>query len=42
VKLVSFLEEEYAVEFEAHEISVDLLNTLDDIARAVESKRNAA
>ena len=40
VRLVSFLEEKYNVEFEAHEISVDLLNTIDDIVRAVQSKRS--
>jgi acyl carrier protein len=39
VKLVSFLEEKYAIELEAHEINVDLLNTLDDIARLVMEKQ---
>ena len=39
VKLVSFLEEQYGIELEAHEMGVDLLNTLDDIARLVISKR---
>ncbi len=39
VKLVSFLEEKYGVELEAHEINVDLLNTLDDIAQLVMDKQ---
>lgn len=39
VKLVSFLEEQYGIELEAHEMGVDLLNTLDDIAALVISKR---
>jgi acyl carrier protein len=38
VKLVSFLEEKYDIEFNAHEISVDNLNTLADITRIVDSK----
>lgn len=41
VKLVSFLEETYSVELEAHEISVDLLNTIDDIVGLVREKRGA-
>lgn len=39
VKLVSFLEETYGIELEAHEMSVDLLNTIDDIVRLVQAKR---
>lgn len=39
VKLVSFLEETYGIELEAHEMSVDLLNTVDDIVRLVQAKR---
>ncbi len=38
VRLVSFLEEEYAIQLEAHEMGVDTLNTIDDIARLVLSK----
>ena len=41
VKLVSFLEEKYGIELEAHEINVDLLNTLDDIAKLVMEKQKA-
>jgi acyl carrier protein len=39
VKLASFLEGEFGIELEAHEMSVDLLNTIDDITRLVLSKR---
>ena len=38
VRLVSFLEEEYGVQLEAHEMGIDHLNTLADIARLIESK----
>lgn len=38
LKLVSFLEKEYGIEFQAHEVSADHLDTLADIARIVESK----
>lgn len=38
VKLVSFLEERFEIEFGAHEISTDYLDTLTDIAAIVESK----
>ena len=38
VKLVGFLEEQYRVDFEAHEISEDHLDTLDSIAALVEQK----
>jgi acyl carrier protein len=42
VKLASFLEGEFGIELEAHEMSVDLLNTIDDITRLVLSKRPSA
>jgi acyl carrier protein len=42
VKLASFLEGEFGIELEAHEMSVDLLNTIDDITRLVLSKRPGA
>ena len=38
VELVSFLEEQYGVEFEAHEMSDDYLDTLNVIAATVQSK----
>ena len=38
VELVSFLEEQFGVEFEAHEMSADYLDTLDVIAATVQSK----
>ena len=38
VKLVSFLEERYGVRFEAHEVSVDFLDTIDRIKETVERK----
>jgi len=38
VKLVSFLEEKYGIELEAHELSPDYLNTLSDIARLVSAR----
>ncbi len=38
VELVSFLEEQFGVEFEAHEMSADYLDTLDTIASTVQSK----
>ena len=38
IKLISFLEEEFGVAFEAHEVSVDYLDTLERIAGIVESK----
>jgi acyl carrier protein len=38
VKLVSFLEERFGVRFEAHEVSVDYLDTLDGIVGTVERK----
>lgn len=41
VKLVSFLEEKYGIELEAYEISVDYLNTLDDILKVIRSKQTS-
>ena len=38
VKLVTFLEERFGVEFEPHEMSIDYLNTLADIAATVQTK----
>ncbi len=39
LKLVAFLEERFQIQTEAHEISVDYLDTLSDIATFVASKR---
>jgi acyl carrier protein len=41
MKLVMFLEEQFGVTFQAHEMSADYLNSLDDITRTVEGKRGA-
>jgi len=41
VKLVTFLEEKYGIEFEAHEISTDNLETLNDIVRTVRAKQKS-
>lgn len=38
LKLVSFLQEQYQIDIQPHETSVDYLNTLSDIARLVHSK----
>ena len=38
LKLVAHLEETYGVEFQAHEVSADHLDTLGDIATIVETK----
>jgi len=38
MELVAFLEERFGIRIQAHEVSVDYLNTLDDIARLVASK----
>jgi len=38
VKLVGFLEDTYGVEFAAHEISEDHLDSLDRVARLLQSK----
>ena len=42
LNLVQFLEETYSIQFEAHEVSVDNLDTMADIARLVAEKRRAA
>lgn len=39
LKLVTFLEEEFTISIEAHEASVEFLNTLADITKLVESKK---
>jgi acyl carrier protein len=38
VQLVAFLEEQFGIEVQAHEASIDHLNTLDDIAALVQQK----
>jgi len=38
LKLVSFLEDTYSVEFAAHEVSADYLDTLSDIAKVIQTK----
>ena len=38
VKLVTFLEEKFGIQFQAHEISSDHLETLDLIATTVQNK----
>jgi acyl carrier protein len=38
MKLVAFLEESFNIEIQAHEIGVDSLDTLSDIAKLVHSK----
>jgi acyl carrier protein len=38
VKLVAFLEERYGIEFQPHEMSVEHLNTIGDIAHMVSAK----
>ena len=42
LNLVQFLEERYSIQFEAHEVSVDNLDTMADIARLVAEKRKGA
>lgn len=42
LKLVSFLEEQYGIQIEAHEADVENLNTIDKIAALVEIKKQAA
>ena len=37
-KLVLFLEERFSVRFEAHEVTVDYLNSLNDIANTILEK----
>jgi len=39
VKLVAFLEENFGVQVEAHEMTADYLDTVEDIARLVQSKQ---
>ena len=39
LKLVAFLEEQFGIEIQAHEASVDHLNTLAQIGALVRSKR---
>ena len=39
VKLVAYLEDGIGVEFQAHEMSVDYLDTISRIAETVKSKR---
>jgi acyl carrier protein len=41
VKLVAFLEREFGVQLEPHELSADYLNYLPDIVGLVEAKRAA-
>ena len=41
VKLVTFLENRYGVEFQPHELSVDYLDTVDEITRTVIDKLQA-
>jgi len=41
LKLVTFLEEKFGIEFQAHEISSDNLETLTDITKTVEAKSAA-
>ncbi|RMI27570.1 MAG: acyl carrier protein [Calditrichaeota bacterium] len=38
VKLVSFLEEQFGVEFQAHEMNADYLDSIDRIAECVHAK----
>lgn len=42
LKLVTFLENSYSVEFEAHEMGVEYLETLSDIADTVLEKKERA
>ena len=39
LKLVSFLEERFGIEIQAHEADVEHLDTIDSIAALVQSKR---
>jgi acyl carrier protein len=38
LKLVSFLEEHYGIQVQAHEVDVDHLNTISNISQLVQSK----
>lgn len=40
LKLVAFLEQRFGIQIQAHEASVDHLNTLSDITRLVASKKS--
>ncbi len=42
LKLVTFLEDSYGVQFEAHEMGADYLETLSDIADVVMEKKGKA
>ena len=42
LKLVSFLEEQYGISLEAHEVDADHLDTIDHVERLVSSKRASA
>lgn len=42
LKLVSFLEEHFKIEIQAHEVDVEHTNTIADIAALVRSKLQAA
>lgn len=40
VKLVMFLEERFSITLQAHETDPDYLNTIDSIAKLIESKKS--
>lgn len=40
LRLTNYLEEQFSITVAPHELSVDYLNTLDDIAKYVHSKKN--
>lgn len=40
LNVVTFLENQFSITLEAHETDVDHMNTLDDIARLVASKKS--
>lgn len=39
LKVVAFIEEHYSIELQAHEVDVDHLNTIADIADLISSKK---
>jgi acyl carrier protein len=39
LKLISFIEERYALSFQAHEVDVQYLNTIADIAKLILAKK---
>lgn len=41
MKLAEFLEWKFNIELQAHEMSVDYLNTIEDILKLVEAKQKA-